>query len=91
VLGWVNDLLPPLSVCLIDGWLVGAPPPQGYLGAISSSAYSFVSMLQSFGPIMKEGGATVSLSFIAAERAIPGYGGGMSTAKVGNEERRRRG
>ena len=37
------------------------------------------------GPIMNEGGAAVSLSFIASERAIPGYGGGMSTAKVAVE------
>ena len=37
------------------------------------------------GPTMNEGGAAVSLSFIASERAIPGYGGGMSTAKVAVE------
>ena len=37
------------------------------------------------GPIMNEGGAAVSLSFIASERAIPGYGGGMSTAKAALE------
>jgi enoyl-[acyl-carrier protein] reductase I len=53
----------------------------GYLAAVSASAYSMVSMVQRFGPLMRPGGAVVSLSYLAAERAIPGYGGGMSSAK----------
>ncbi len=53
----------------------------GYLAAIGASAYSMVSMVQRFGPIMAEGGSVLSLSYLAAERAIPGYGGGMSSAK----------
>jgi enoyl-[acyl-carrier protein] reductase I len=53
----------------------------GYLAALSASAYSMVSMVQRFGPLMREGGAVVSLSYLAAERVIPGYGGGMSSAK----------
>jgi len=55
---------------------------KGYLAASSASAYSLVSMLQRFGPIMSEGGTALSLSYIAAERVIPGYGGGMSSAKA---------
>ena len=55
---------------------------SGYLAAVGSSAYSFVSMLQNFGPIMNEGGATVSLTYLASESVIPGYGGGMSSAKA---------
>ena len=35
-----------------------------------SSSYSLVSLLQKMGPTMDEGGAAVSLSFIASERAI---------------------
>ena len=58
---------------------------QGYLGAVSASAYSMVSMIQRFGPLMNEGGALVSLSYLAAERVVPGYGGGMSSAKAALE------
>lgn len=58
---------------------------KGYLSAVSASAYSMVSMVQAFGPIMRAGGAFVSLSYMAAERAVPGYGGGMSSAKAALE------
>lgn len=57
----------------------------GYLHALSASAYSNISLVQRFGPIMREGGSFVSLSYLAAERAIPGYGGGMSSAKAALE------
>jgi enoyl-[acyl-carrier protein] reductase I len=58
---------------------------KGYLGAIGISAYSMVSMVQRFSPIMRPGGAFLSLSYLAAERVIPGYGGGMSSAKAALE------
>lgn len=58
---------------------------QGYLSAISNSSYSFVSMLKYFGQIMTSGGAVLTMSYIASERAIPGYGGGMSSAKAALE------
>jgi enoyl-[acyl-carrier protein] reductase I len=54
---------------------------SGYLAAVSASAYSMVSMLQRFGPLTRPGGSLVSLSYLAAERVVPGYGGGMSSAK----------
>jgi enoyl-[acyl-carrier protein] reductase I len=57
----------------------------GYLAALSASAYSMVSMVQRFGPLMHRGGAVVSLSYLAAERVIPSYGGGMSSAKAALE------
>lgn len=57
----------------------------GYLAAISASAFSFVSLLQQFGPRMNAGASTISLTYIASERAIPGYGGGMSSAKAALE------
>merc|ERR1712078_425774 len=55
---------------------------NGYLAASSASAYSYVSLLQHFAPIMNEGGAALSLTYIASEKVIPGYGGGMSSAKA---------
>jgi enoyl-[acyl-carrier protein] reductase I len=58
---------------------------KGYLGAVSASAYSMVSLVQHMGPIMRKGGAFCSLSYMAAERAVPGYGGGMSSAKAALE------
>lgn len=58
---------------------------KGYLGAIGVSAYSAVSMVQRFGPIMRKGGSFLSLSYMASERVIPGYGGGMSSAKAALE------
>ncbi len=58
---------------------------KGYLEAVSSSAYSFISLLSHLGPLMNAGGSAISLSFIAAKRTIPGYGGGMSSAKAALE------
>lgn len=57
----------------------------GYLAAVSASAYSLVSLVQRMTPLMKRGGAVVSLTYLASERVIPGYGGGMSTAKAALE------
>lgn len=39
-------------------------------------------MVSRFGPIMNEGGAVISLTYVASEQVIPGYGGGMSSAKA---------
>jgi enoyl-[acyl-carrier protein] reductase I len=58
---------------------------KGYLGAVGSSAYSFVSMVRSYGPLLRPQGAFLNLSFLAAERVVPGYGGGMSSAKAALE------
>jgi enoyl-[acyl-carrier protein] reductase I len=58
---------------------------QGYLSAISVSAYSNVSLVRHLGPLMREGGSFLSLSYMAGERVIPGYGGGMSSAKAALE------
>ncbi len=58
---------------------------SGYLAALSASSYSLISLVAHFGPIMHTGGAVVSLTYIAAEKAIPGYGGGMSSAKAALE------
>uniref|UniRef100_A0A2K2BAG2 Enoyl-[acyl-carrier-protein] reductase [NADH], chloroplastic n=1 Tax=Populus trichocarpa TaxID=3694 RepID=A0A2K2BAG2_POPTR len=58
---------------------------KGYLAAISASSYSYVSLLKHFLPIMNPGGSSISLTYIASERIIPGYGGGMSSAKAALE------
>lgn len=58
---------------------------NGYLAAVSASSYSFVSLLQHFGPIMNSDGASISLTYMASEKAVPGYGGGMSSAKAALE------
>ncbi|HEX6535168.1 MAG TPA: enoyl-[acyl-carrier-protein] reductase [Gemmatimonadaceae bacterium] len=57
----------------------------GYLAALGVSAYSMVSMVSRLSPLMREGGSFVSLSYMASERVIPGYGGGMSSAKAALE------
>jgi len=57
----------------------------GYLTAVSISAYSLVSMIARFGPLMRDNASVVSLTYMASERVIPGYGGGMSSAKAALE------
>ncbi len=57
----------------------------GYLAASSASAYSLVSMVQRLGPLMRPGGNVCSLTYMAGERVVPGYGGGMSSAKAALE------
>lgn len=58
---------------------------KGYLEAISVSAYSNLALVRELSPLMREGGSFLSLTFMAGERAIPGYGGGMSSAKAALE------
>lgn len=58
---------------------------RGYLAALGASAYSFSSMVARLGPLMRKQGAFVALSYLAAERVVPGYGGGMSSAKAALE------
>ncbi|MGK2934602.1 MAG: enoyl-[acyl-carrier-protein] reductase [Gemmatimonadaceae bacterium] len=57
----------------------------GYLAAVGVSAYSLASMVARLGPMMRPGGSFLSLTYLASERVIPGYGGGMSSAKAALE------
>ncbi len=57
----------------------------GYLTAMGVSAYSMVALVSRFAPSMRAGGAFLSLTYMASERVIPGYGGGMSAAKAALE------
>jgi enoyl-[acyl-carrier protein] reductase I len=58
---------------------------QGYLAAVSVSAYSNISLVRHLSPLLRPGGAFLSLTYMAGERVIPGYGGGMSSAKAALE------
>jgi enoyl-[acyl-carrier protein] reductase I len=55
---------------------------QGYLAAVSVSAYSNVSLVRHLAPLTRQGGSFLSLTYMAGDRVIPGYGGGMSSAKA---------
>lgn len=57
----------------------------GYLSALSASAYSLVGLLQAFAPLMPPSSSALALSYSASQRVIPGYGGGMSSAKAALE------
>lgn len=58
---------------------------KGYLSAMSASSYSLVSLVSHFGPLLTPNGSVLSLTYIASERAVPRYGGGMSSAKAALE------
>jgi enoyl-[acyl-carrier protein] reductase I len=58
---------------------------QGYLSALGVSAYSNISLVRHLAPLMRPNGAFLSLTYMAGERVIPGYGGGMSSAKAALE------
>lgn len=58
---------------------------KGYLAAMGASSYSFTALVQRFGPIVRPGGSFLNLTYLAAERVVPGYGGGMSSAKAALE------
>src|SRR2546423_6757277 len=42
-------------------------------------------MVSRLAPLMRKGGSFLSLTYMASERVIPGYGGGMSSAKAALE------
>jgi enoyl-[acyl-carrier protein] reductase I len=58
---------------------------RGYLAAVSVSSYSFVSVVQRLGPLLRPGGAFLTLTYVASQRVVPGYGGGLSSAKAALE------
>jgi enoyl-[acyl-carrier protein] reductase I len=58
---------------------------KGYHEAMGISAYSLVSMVRAAAPFManRPGGASVvGLTYVAGERVVPHYGGGMGTCKA---------
>ena len=57
-----------------------------YMTAMSISSYSLVSMCQNFVNIMQAKNASIiALSYMASEKVVPYYGGGMSSAKAALE------
>src|SRR5687767_6894500 len=58
---------------------------QGYLAAHSASSYSFLAFVSRLGPLLRPQGSFLTLTYLASERVIPGYGGGMSSAKAALE------
>jgi enoyl-[acyl-carrier protein] reductase I len=58
---------------------------SGYLTALGVSAYSLVALVARLGPLFRPGASVLSLTYLASERVIPGYGGGMSSAKAALE------
>jgi enoyl-[acyl-carrier protein] reductase I len=58
---------------------------KGYLAAVGVSAYSYAAMIARLGAHVRPGGSFLALSYLAAQRAVPGYGGGMSSAKAALE------
>jgi enoyl-[acyl-carrier protein] reductase I len=58
---------------------------KGYLAAVGVSAYSYASMVQRLGSIMRPRSSFLALTYMASERVVPGYGGGMSSAKAALE------
>ncbi|MGF1511572.1 MAG: SDR family oxidoreductase [Myxococcota bacterium] len=58
---------------------------HAYLQAMSVSAYSLVALTQAGLSRFRPGGSAVGLSYLAAQRTVPFYGGGMSSAKAALE------
>src|SRR5258705_1931962 len=82
------------SLDIVIHWLANGPEVKkplletsrnGYLTAVGVSAYSLISMVSRLAPLMRPGGSFLSLTYMASERVIPGYGGGMSSAKAALE------
>lgn len=58
---------------------------KGYIEALGISSYSLISLVRAAAPHManRPGGASVvGLTYVAGERVVPHYGGGMGTAKA---------
>src|SRR3954470_5538208 len=48
----------------------------GYLAAVGVSAYSLTSLVNRLGTLLRPNASVLSLTYMASERVIPGYGGG---------------
>lgn len=59
---------------------------KAYLTSMSVSSYSLVALCRALVPVMEGRKASViALSYLAGERAVPFYGGGMASAKAALE------
>ena len=73
---WHRYLTPSLAALAAQVQRFAPIMPEG------GYTYYHIWQVQRFAPIMPEGGSILALSFLAAERFVPGYGGGMSSAKA---------
>jgi enoyl-[acyl-carrier protein] reductase I len=58
---------------------------SAYLTALGVSAYSLTALVRAGLPLLEgrpDGASVVSLTYLAGERVVPHYGGGMATAKA---------
>jgi enoyl-[acyl-carrier protein] reductase I len=58
---------------------------SAYLTALSISAYSLTALVRAGLPLMEnrpDGASVISLTYLAGDRVVPHYGGGMATAKA---------
>lgn len=58
---------------------------EAYLEAMSISSYSLVALTKTFLDLMPMDGAITALSYLASQKCVPGYGGGMASAKAALE------
>lgn len=58
---------------------------RAYLTAMSISSYSLVALTRAILPLMGPRSSIMALSYLASERAVPFYGGGMASAKAALE------
>lgn len=58
---------------------------EAYLTAMSVSSYSLVAMCNKLYPLMNDSASVAGLTYIASQRCIPFYGGGMASAKAALE------
>ena len=58
---------------------------EAYLEAMSISSFSLVALTKSFLDTMAVDGSITALSYLASTRCVPGYGGGMASAKAALE------
>ena len=58
---------------------------KAYLTAMSISSYSLVALTRAILPLMGKKASIMALSYLASERAVPFYGGGMASAKAALE------
>lgn len=58
---------------------------KAYLTAMSISSYSLVALTRAILPHMGPKASVMALSYLASERAVPFYGGGMASAKAALE------
>ena len=53
--------------------MFAATPRQVFTQAMDISAYTYMAMANRAAPLMKNGGASIAMSYYGAEKAVPGY------------------